>query len=126
MPGGRPTKRTPEIRKRLLDCVRKGMAYSLACDASGIGETTFYEWQKEDPEFARDLKAAEGAGCEELLERIRLASHENWTAAAWILERRYPQLYGRRVHELQGKDGADLKFAVVWPSAKPEEGGGEA
>lgn len=121
MPGGRPTKRTPETADRICRAVRKGLAYTLACDAAGLSYETFNEWRKADPQFSAQLKAAEGEGAEELLATIRAASAENWTAAAWILERRYPQLYGRRVTELQGKDGADLKFAVVWPTAKQDD-----
>lgn len=36
-----------------------------------------------------------------------------WTAAAWYLERRRPGRWGRRVVELQGKDGAELKSGLV-------------
>ena len=114
---GRPTERTPAVRERLLRCIRMGMAYKLACDTARIGQSTFYEWQQDDPEFAEALLAAEGEGCEELISTIRFASAESWQAAAWILERRSPQLYGRRVHEIQGKDGAELKFEVKWAVA---------
>ena len=123
MPGGRPSKRTPEIRDRLLSAIGKGLTYDLACAASGLCYDTFNEWRKADAEFSEAVKRAEGAGAEQLLDTIRAASAENWTAAAWILERRYPHLYGRRVQEIHGRDGGPVEFKVTWPTAKPEEGG---
>jgi hypothetical protein len=124
---GRRTKRTPETAAKICEAIRKGVTYKLACDYAGICFETFNEWRKADPAFSDQVKDAEGEGVVELIDIIRQSARENWTAAAWILERRYPQDYGRRVHEHQGKDGEELKFAVTWATAsvpKADEGEG--
>jgi hypothetical protein len=47
-------------------------------------------------EFLQAIKDSEGEGAETCLAVIRKAALDGiWTAAAWLLERRYPDLYGR-------------------------------
>lgn len=70
--------------------------------AIGVCEQTFYRWQS-DPktdlqrEFCESLKKAEAdyknALCAIIL---RDAKERDWKAAAWLLERKYPEEYSRR------------------------------
>ena len=46
-------KRTKEKKKAVIEALKKTMGViSPACDMVGIGRTIFYQWMKEDPEFA--------------------------------------------------------------------------
>lgn len=99
MPRGRKSKYEPERVERLLEAIRIGATYKHACDYAGISFETFSQWQKQHPEFFEQVKAAEGAGVISNLQVIKTASAENWTAAAWLLERRHPEDYGRRVND---------------------------
>lgn len=94
----RPTKYTPETTKKITDAIRVGATYRLACDYGGITEETFSQWRKRYPEFTEAIKEAEGAGAVGWLAKIEKAANEGaWQAAAWKLERRYPESYGRTV-----------------------------
>jgi len=58
------------------------------------------------------LEKAEGDAITRNLAIINKAAHDGtWQAAAWWLERRYPQEYGRMVKsiELTGKDGGPVQ-----------------
>lgn len=99
MPRGRKSKYEPERVEKLLEAIRLGATYRHACDYAGIHIDTFYEWQDKHPEFPEQIKLAEGAGVISNLQVIKTASAENWTAAAWLLERRHPEDYGRRVND---------------------------
>jgi transposase len=117
---GRPTKATPERLEKLIEGVRSGLTFEIASKRAGISYTTFKEWRK-DPRlsaFAAEIKNAEADAEHELLQTIKAASHEKnqWQAAAWILERRYPERYGRidRLKaELTGKDGDPIQVSRV-------------
>lgn len=96
--GGRETVRTPETRDKLCQAIELGATYKLACQYAGISEATFYAWKADDLEFLEAINKAEGKGAVSHLARIKQASTDgNWQASAWILERRYPDEYGRRV-----------------------------
>lgn len=110
---GRRTKYTPDVVDRIEQALQLGASYRLACLYGGISEDTFGRWRDKKPEFAEIVARAEGIGAVQLLEAIdAAASAGNWRAAAWILERRYPEEYGRRVHELRGSEGAPVVFTL--------------
>jgi len=95
---GRPTKYTPETVKKIVDAIRVGATFRLACMYAGISEDTFMAWRQRYSDFADAVKSAEGAGAAAWLGMIEKAAQEgNWQAAAWKLERKYPREYGRRV-----------------------------
>lgn len=95
---GRRTKYTPQTVEKLTQAIRLGATNGLACAYAGITEATFYSWQNEYPEFFESIKLAEGTGALGWLAKIEKAANDgNWQAAAWKLERRYPQLYGKQV-----------------------------
>jgi hypothetical protein len=59
------------------------------------------------------MQDAEGDAAVRWLAEIELAAKNGtWQAAAWKLERRYPQDYGRQVTERQGPDGGPVEFTI--------------
>lgn len=106
---GRRTKFTPETVDKLTQAIRLGATYQLACDYAGIGVSTFHDWLNAKPEFSQAIKEAEGKAAVLWLGKIeQAASDGNWQAAAWKLERRYPQDYGKRAVEVSGPDGGAI------------------
>jgi hypothetical protein len=71
---------------------------------AGIHEATFYNWIKWGEaqargryfEFFEAVKKAEAEGQAALVATINVASKDSWQAAAWILERKYPEEWGRK------------------------------
>lgn len=99
----RPTKYTPDVVKRITDAIKLGATYELAAAYGGITYDTFNDWNKRKPEFSKAIKDAEGEGATKWLAKIEQAASDGaWQAAAWKLERRYPQQYGRTVTEHAG------------------------
>lgn len=94
---GRPSKYTPETVDKILKALAVGAPYTHACNYAGIGFDAFNEWRAKYPEFSESIKEAEGRAVTGWLAKIeKAASDGNWQAAAWKLERRYPQEFGRQ------------------------------
>lgn len=102
---GRPTKLTKAVKTTILDGVRLGMAYTRVCALAGISHDTFVNWQKAGAEegarepyrsFARELEQAKAQGVQRRVVRIEQQGREDWRALAWLLERQFPEEYGRR------------------------------
>lgn len=94
----RPTKYNEIAAKKIADAVRVGATYKLACAYAGISDETFANWRKKYPEFDQSLLEAEGGAAVKWLALIdKAATDGTWQAAAWKLERRYPESYGRHV-----------------------------
>ena len=55
---GRPPKWTPEVRRRLIDLVRRGISLRDACRLVGIGYTTAVRHLSHDPEYLEAIKQA--------------------------------------------------------------------
>ena len=94
---GRPTKYVPEIIEKILNAIAVGAPFTHACNYAGISFETFNEWRKQYSEFSEQVKEAEGKAVIGWLARIEQAAKDgNWTAAAWKLERRFPEDFGKR------------------------------
>ena len=102
---GRPTKLTKETQERFLEALKMGLPYELCAEYAGITSTTFYDWMKRgkaEPDsryakFSNAVKTEQGASALAVMARIREAANNGqWQAGAWILERRFPQHFGRR------------------------------
>lgn len=59
MPGGRPSKYTPEMVAKICGHIAEGKTYADACKLAGISEAKFYEWKAEKVEFLDAIKRAE-------------------------------------------------------------------
>lgn len=98
----RKPKLTYEVVDKACEMKRHGATNIDVCRALGFSDTAWYRWIK-DPDtrvkraLVDGLKKAEAEYKESLLARIEGASEkpQHWTAAAWLLERKYPEEYGR-------------------------------
>lgn len=122
--GGAPSKLTNDSKLKVLAGIQRGATYELASAYAGISYSTFRNWMRKGEEqdeqengdefldFYRAVKNAEGVAAMLWLDKIdKAADGGYWQAAAWKLERRYPQQYGKTVQEIQGKDGAPIEYA---------------
>ena len=87
-----PYKYSEDVAMIICTYLRKGCTIEAACQAANIGRATYYRWMDEIPEFKEFVNATESDVEATLLETIR--EFGDWRAAAWILERRYPQRWG--------------------------------
>lgn len=67
---------------------------------TGIHYSTFLEWLEKYPEFSESVKKAEivfeRKRYDNATSAIQKAMPEQWQAAAWWLERKYPEQFARR------------------------------
>lgn len=109
------TKLTPDVQRRIVDAIRVGATYDLACKYGGISDQTLANWlawgaagRKPYVGFFVAVKDAEGAAAVKWLAQIDKAARDGtWQAAAWKLERRYPELYGRQVIEHHRREAVE-------------------
>ena len=110
----RKPKLTYKLVEQAVEMKSHGCSNVDICHALGICEQTFYRWIREsDTKLKRSLsdgiKKAEAEYKGELLESIRAtatrAKNPQWTAAAWLLERKYPDEYAQTTR--RGDESAD-------------------
>jgi hypothetical protein len=102
----RPSKLTPALQQKVCDAVRVGNGFDVAAGFAGIDKTTFHRWMKRGARATRGLyrdfylavqKASSDAETRALA-IVNKAAPEDWRAAAWFLERKSPERWGRREH----------------------------
>ena len=103
----RPCKLTDEIQQRIGENIALGMTYRLAAEAAGITYKTLNQWVQRGKNstsgkyyhFAQHIKKCNADGAKQLLERLRDAAEAgNSQICMWILSRRFPEEFGRRVY----------------------------
>ena len=147
-----PSALTPQTEERILNFLRLGNHIETSCKAAGIHKDTYYEWMKRARAgkpgddryvaFAQRVDTAMAEAEARDVQTILLASKEQWQAAAWRLERRFPDKWSRNdrmrvdasVDVTTTDDGLIGKLARLIAGAKeegnprePQQGGaGEA
>lgn len=123
----------PEIMDEICKNIEAGLPKRLAV-AGLIDESTLYDYINrgdEDiakgkttiySEFAKRVKESEKRFCLGKLQKIERASEETWTAAAWLLERRFPDEFGRNRLEITGKDGEPVQTESTVKIYLPDNG----
>ncbi len=89
-------KYTPELVNQLIEYIKAGNYIQTACDVVGISKETFYKWIKNKSDFSDAIKKAEAQAIARNLTIIQIAAKKNWQAAAWFLERKDYQNWGRK------------------------------
>lgn len=123
---GRKTKLTPERHDKIVRLIAAGNYAVIASKASGIAEDTYYEWLnrgKNDTEnhktsiftrFSEAIHEAEAKAEADMVILIKTAAvNGNFQAAAWYLERKQADRWGRSdklKQEITGAGGIPLSL----------------
>lgn len=119
--GMRKPKLTSKLVEQAVEMKSHGLTNADICRALGVSETAWYKWLKEPDTklkvaLVEGLKKSEAQYKEELLSRVMGASEkpQHWTAAAWLLERRYPDEFGRaeRTREDKAEEVPQIMLGV--------------
>lgn len=110
------TQRGKEIQQAICKAIENGNTLDIAASLAGIGISTLHAWRKtgrearlrseEGDELSEEhracmefLEATEKAESEAISRNVMLiqtAAIDSWQAAAWYLERRRPEQWGRQ------------------------------
>lgn len=106
-PGGRPTLLTDELTDRVVGVLRAGGYVETAAQVAGVARERLRDWHRlGDPagtearhevhrRFRSRVEAARAENEARNVALIARAASENWQAAAWLLERTYPERWAR-------------------------------
>lgn len=118
----RKSKLSKERIESVCKYIKLGLPQKVAAAYSGINEATFYRWMERGEsnpksmygEFCEAVKRAVAESEATLVANIRLAANKtaSWQAAAWMLERRFPDRWARiEKREISGNLGHDVKYS---------------
>lgn len=115
---GRPSLLTEDLQAMLLSGIEEGLPLKQAAMLAGICYETLNRWRKKGesesapPEFrhfCQALQRSEAVAMQRLVSQVSKAGNTDWRAAAWILERRHPDEFGKAEKiEHTGKGGNSL------------------
>tara|TARA_Y100000310_G_scaffold251998_2_gene258647 strand:- start:4565 stop:4978 length:414 start_codon:yes stop_codon:yes gene_type:complete len=118
---GRRPKLTPELQKKIVDAIAAGNFNDVAAQYAGIVPSTFYRWITEGEaacsgikkEFSDAVKEAAARAQIRMVAIINTAANQSWQAAAWWLERKYYQDWGRK-QQVMGEGGGPIQHGVTF------------
>ena len=144
---GRPSKFSEERADKIIRAIRAGNYIETAAALAGVHKSTLYAWLKRgsaeadrldaDPKAkpkktelpflnfsdAVDIALAEAENMD--VQAITAAAAEDWRAAAWRLERKFPDRWGRKDRlqaEVENKGHVGLNLVVSYGD---DEGAGD-
>lgn len=112
---GRPSKLTDETVKKLMEAIIDGNTYEAACNYAGISYSVFADWVRKGEEytkmleggqkgirwefinFLKELNRAKAEAEVNLVKKIKEAGDKDWRANAFLLERRNPEQWAKKV-----------------------------
>lgn len=102
---------TPEVEAKILAGIRDaGMSLRTACAYAGISDDTLLRRRKADAEFAARVEHAREMFKAKMVTLISAAAPKNWNAAAWLLERKHPEEFGRQ--RLETEHSGAVKITI--------------
>lgn len=132
----RPTKLTPDLQEKICQAIRAGNYLETAAAYAGISKVTLHEWmrrgrremerveeaegrariRKKEAPFVEFLNSVEKALAEAEVRDVILigkAAEVNWQAAAWRLERKFPDRWGRRERQRPEERETGAKVVII-------------
>jgi len=94
----RKGKYNKEVVEQIASNIAAGYTQEDAAISADITTSTFYEWMNKHPEFSDAIKKAHAQRKARWVKLIQNAAMEpkTWQAAAWLLERFYPDDFAKR------------------------------
>jgi transposase-like protein len=112
---GRPSRLTEERQAKILEALRAGNYLTSAAALAGVSRSTLHAWRQEHPHFADAVDQARAHAEARNDAIVQMAARTQWQAAAWWLERSFPDRWGRRgriEHDHGGGVGITLSQLV--------------
>lgn len=122
----RGTPLTQDVRTKILDGLRAGLHPDTAANLAGVDPSSLSLWMKRGAEGVKNFKEFREevhkalAECEagSLIRINKAAQAGDWRAAAWTLERRFNERWGRKdkvdnSHRLGGDENPESTTSVV-------------
>jgi hypothetical protein len=109
------------VQERICQLISAGNYINTACRAAGIKEQTYLNWLKWGEEkkagiyfeFFEAIKKAEAVAEARNVTIIQTAAKDSWQAAAWWLERKHPDDWGRKdQHKITAKESLSLDVSL--------------
>ncbi len=123
---GRPCLLTSELEAKLLSAIEGGLPLKQSAMLAGVCYETLNRWRKRGeiegapPEFrhfCQALQRSEAIAMQRLVSQVSKAGNTDWRAAAWILERRHPNEFGK-IERVESRGDS------AWPKSMSESEGG--
>ena len=96
------TKCNQKITDIICEALKVGQPIEAAVAVAGISQQTYYNWMNWGREgrspycdFVEAVDQAQGVAMGYLYEQLRGHFHTNWQTIAWVLERKWPGIWGR-------------------------------
>ncbi len=117
-----PVKLNPETQATIFAMLRQGNHLDFAAEAAGVSKRTAARWLergakggKANADYAAFAAGVEKARAESHARHVGLiaaAASRSWQAAAWLLERGYPETWGKPGERVKAQADADEAKAV--------------
>lgn len=121
--GAKDKRSDPQVIEAITKALKAGCTKKDACSLASISEQTFYRWLREGEkdseggeawQFCESIKKAIAEARARNVTIIQKHAVNNWTAAAWWLERSDPESWGKRDKvEMTGADGGAMEMKVI-------------
>ena len=120
---------TPAVAAGICETVAAGNYIKTAVAAAGVPRKTYDNWvvkarEQPDSVYAEFVDLLEQARAQAEAANVRIittAAAKTWQAAAWLLERQYPERWGRRDRVFNTVDG-DHRVTFVFEEQKTGKG----
>lgn len=109
------TVRTPEKEQAILDALTLHPSKTRACRSAKLSRQAFYEWCRDDRDFAARVAAAQEIGIDAVEDTLfSSAMRDDTTAAIFTLKSWRPERYRETTrHELTGASGEPIAIRSI-------------
>jgi transposase len=109
MKRGPKSKLTPQLQKHICESLEKCNTIKTSMQNAGLSDRVFFDWVKNNPSFSAAVYRARAKAKMKLVRVIIDQAPNDWRAAAFLLERSWPQEYARTERIEQVNEQADDK-----------------
>ena len=95
-PIGRPRALTPDKINQVLAFLAAGGSRKKAAEYVGVSVTTIADEAKRNEDFSDRLTRAESSCYMRHLQNVSKAGDKDWRASSFLLERKWPEEFGKR------------------------------